>query len=195
MSTLEKIANFLQQGPSAYLPSIERFPSIDINRLEDELKLKQTARERGAKDLPRSDAKSPDAEELAIARYLEEEALKARDHVTRQLKGLNAHVAAYRLEGKKFLIETISGGAVANFRMEADQGVNQLTLDLKRVQDNYKHRTELKTQNKLERRVKEPANTWPHRQGAIIAAFGRCGCSVDPMSGHSSRRGRILSWT
>jgi hypothetical protein len=158
MSTLEKIANFLQQAPSAYLPSMERFPSIDINRLEDELKVKQTARERGAMDLPRSDAESPDAEELAITRYLEEEALKARDHVTRQLQALNVRAGLHRLEGRKFRIETIAGDAVANFRSKANQGVNQLALDLQRIQDNHNHRTKFKARNKLERPVKETPN-------------------------------------
>jgi hypothetical protein len=160
MSTLDKIANFLHQGTSAYLPSMERFPKIDIDRLEDDLKVKQTARERGAQELPKSDADYPDAEEISIARYLEEEALKARDHVTRQLKALSARAAAHRLEGRKFRIETIASDAVANFRMKADQGVNQLTLDLQRVKDNHNHRTKFKARNRLERPVKETSNVF-----------------------------------
>jgi hypothetical protein len=159
MSALEKFAGLLHQGPSIYRPSMERFPPLDINRLEEELKIKENARERGVKELPRSDAESPDAEELTIRRRIEEEALQARDHVSRELKSLNARVGAYRLEGKRFLIETIAKDAVANFRSAADQGVNQLTLDLQRARDNHKHRRKFKLENRLERPVKESSGT------------------------------------
>lgn len=159
MSAIEKITSLLQQGSSIYRPSMERFPPLDINRLEEELKIRETARERGAKELPRSDAETPDAEELAIRRRIEEEALKARDHVSRELKGLNGRANTYRLEGRQFEIETIAKDAVANFRTLANQGINQLTIDLQLVRDNHNHRSKFKAENRLERPVKESSGT------------------------------------
>jgi hypothetical protein len=159
MSAIEKFASFLHQGSSVYRPSMERFPPLDIDRLEDELKVKETARERGAKELPNSAAEVSDAEELVIRGRIEEEVLKARDHVSRELKSFNVRAAAYRLEGKKFVVETIARDAIANFRSAADQGVNQLTLYLQRLQDNHKHRTQFKKENRLARPVKESSGT------------------------------------
>lgn len=154
--TISRIKEALSQRSSQYIPSTMEFTQIDLDHIAEEMKLKETAAERGKLNQPPSNAEELDNIETRIINDIEAE--KGRNYSTllNELRAYDDRIAALSLDNKIFEIKSAAQNAISEFGAEVRDGVNQLTVDLRHVQEIHKERLDFRKEHQLTRTASHP---------------------------------------
>lgn len=156
MQAFAKLKEVLGQRSSQYIPSTMEFTQIDLDHITDEMKLKEAAAERGARNQPPSNAQELDNIETRIVNDIEAE--KGRNYSTllSELRAYDDRIAALSLDNKIFEIKSAAQNAISEFGAEVRDGVNQLTVDLRHVQEIHQERLDFRAEHSLKRTASHP---------------------------------------
>lgn len=162
MDMLERVAEWLNRGTTAYRASTDTFPHIDADDLARRLRIKDVARERAQREEPKTASETIDAVEQDIIRYISDELSQARSYALRQMQGYGARLAVSRLDTREVEIRNVARDAVAQFGVEVRDGANRLNIYLQNVRDAHRDRLRFRDVHNLHRPASEPSSLILH---------------------------------
>lgn len=154
LSSIAKLIKGLQGAPHVYENSALVFPSLSMESLAAELKLREKGVERGRANLPASDVADLDEIEHQIAERINSERYTARQIYEDQFRTYSEQITGLDFETRFADIQHIAPAAVSEFHAAATQGRDALVLLRRRIVETEQHREHFRTQNNLRRPAK-----------------------------------------
>jgi hypothetical protein len=150
-SALARLLNGLKREQHDYRPSLEVFPTLNVDKIARDMALAKTGAERGAREEPASDSIVYDDVENRIVEYVEAEKNAAHGLLLDELRTYRERLINLDFEGRFGTIRQAAPAAVSEFRAEAAQGRDELHSLRRHLRDLEMERDEFRRRHKLKR--------------------------------------------
>ncbi len=150
-SALGRLVNGLKREQHDYRPSLEVFPTLNVDRIAAELRLAEAGAKRGARNEPAADSSALDDVENRIIERIEAENNAAHGLLLDELRTYKERLAGLDFEGRFATIRQAAPAAVSEFRAEAAQGRDELHRLRRHLRDLERERDEFQRRNRLKR--------------------------------------------
>lgn len=170
MSAAKKIKDLLSASPNQYIPSIEKFLPLDLERIKSDLGLQISAQQNGERDIPASDSSGYDDIESKIVNLIETERTRTLNEFNQSLTTYNERLASLSIEARLSEVKVAAAFAVSEFKSDVHQAKDDLTLAQEAVSEQDKYLISFRQANGLTRPADYP-NSWILHVGIILLAF------------------------
>jgi hypothetical protein len=150
-SALGRLVNGLRREQHDYRPSLEVFPTLNIDKLAGDLALVQAGAKRGERQEPASDSSAFDDVESRIIERIEAENNVAHGTLLDELRTYKERLTSLDFEGRFATIRQAAPAAVSEFRAEAAQGRDELHSLRRHLRDLESERDEFQRRHRLRR--------------------------------------------
>jgi hypothetical protein len=150
-SAISKLLAGLQRAPHDYAAPTSIFPSLSIDRLAADLKLSEKGAERGKENEPPSGSAGFDDVENLIVDRIEYEKRTVSDLYNDQIQTYRARLDNLDFAGRFAEIRQLAPQAVADFKVDANQGRDELYVLRRRIVATEKDRETFRTKHKIDR--------------------------------------------
>ena len=170
-SAISKLLAGLQRAPHDYTVPTSIFPSLSVDRIAADLRLTEKGAERGKENEPPSaSAAFDDVENLIIERIeTEKRAVSASYHD--QIQTYDGRRDSLHFEERFSEIRQLAPQAVADFRVEAAQGRDELHLLRRTLVEAERDRDAFRERHGIKRAAKVSSNNSKALSFAILAAL------------------------
>ncbi|WP_037499245.1 hypothetical protein [Sphingomonas jaspsi] len=156
MSALDTLKELLGAKTQPYVPALNPFLQLDVDALAKEMKLEERGTQRGAADLPPTDATTFDDVELDIVDRIETEARQAFTECVNELRAMDGRLTSLDLLGSFAKARSAASSALGEFVAEARIWDGRLTLDRQEVKRSTAYLEEFRSENRLGNRLAKP---------------------------------------
>jgi hypothetical protein len=171
-SALARLLNGLKREQHDYRPTLEVFPTLNIDKLAADLELATAGAGRGAREVPSSDSVALDDVESRIIERIEAEKNAAHGLLLDELRSYRERLSNLDFEGRFGTIRQAAPAAVSEFRAEAAQGRDELHRLRRHLRDLEMERDEFRRRNRLKRTARWAAGgNLTLKVGILIAVF------------------------
>jgi hypothetical protein len=150
-SALGRLVNGLKREQHDYRPSLEVFPTLNVDKLAADLGLAQAGAKRGAHDEPAADSGALDDVENRVIERIEAENNVAHGTLLDELRTYKERLTGLDFEGRFATIRQAAPAAVSEFRAEAAQGRDELHSLRRHLRDLETERDEFQRRHRLKR--------------------------------------------
>lgn len=157
MAIVDDILRFFRTN---YKPAPGEYERFDQQKLVDNIKLRDKAKERGAKDQPPSDANEPDVMEQGIAEAMRQQALDDQKRTSEQLNLYTQRIKGANPAGEAEAMFTTAQDAVAAFRTAMLTARSVLEKDRKNEIDREQQVKLFAVRHKLDRSPDPVKSHW-----------------------------------
>src|SRR5260221_14412460 len=173
-SALARLLNGLKREHHDYRPSLEVFPTLNIDKVAGEMALATTGAGRGAREEPASDSIAFDDVENRIIERVEAEKNAAHGLLLDELRTYKERLTSLDFEGRFGTIRQAAPAAVSEFRSEAAQGRDEMHRLRRHLRDLEVERDEFRRRNKLKRTARwASGGNLTLKVGILLAIFVR----------------------
>ena len=148
----------VRKSPHIYEPSLEPFPEIDFQKLIARLEPKKRGAEQGAKELPPKEPDVLDDVEIELIEYIERERSNSTSATMNQIQVYDERMASLDFEGRFSVVRAASVEAVAEFKVESQQGQDRLHSLRRSLLELEKERDGFRRKHKIDRTAHYPTN-------------------------------------
>jgi hypothetical protein len=150
-SALARLLNGLKREQHDFRPSLEVFPTLNVDKLAKDMALAATGAERGGREEPAPDSIALDDVENRIIERVEAEKNAAHGMFLDELRTYAERLSNLDFEGRFGTIRQAAPAAVTEFRAEAAQGRDELHSLRRHLRDLEMERDEFRRRHRLKR--------------------------------------------
>ena len=171
-SALSRLVNGLKREPHDFRPSLEVFPTLNVDKLAADLRLAKLGAERGARNEPATTSTALDDVENRIVERIEAENNAAHGVLLDELRTYKERLAGLDFEGRFAAIRQAAPAAVGEFRAEAAQGRDELHALRRHLRDLENERDEFQRRHRLKRTARwASGGNLTLKVGVLLALF------------------------
>ena len=171
-SALARLVNGLKREQHDYRPSLEVFPTLNIDKLARDMGLAAIGTDRGTREEPSSDSVAFDDMENRVIERIEAENNAAHGLLLDELRTYKERLAGLDFEGRFGTIRQAAPAAVSEFHAEAAQGRDELHRLRRQLRDLELERDDFRRRYRLRRTARwASGGNLTVKVGVLLALF------------------------